>query len=440
MSPPTCTAERPGDVSRRLPPVPASVPEARRLVRDLLVTVGRDDLEETAALLVSEVVTNALLHAGTPILVAARLEGRQLRVEVGDGSPHLPVPRQYASTAGTGRGLRMLEQLVDDWGVERHSDGKTVWFTLSAGERSALDNSTFAGVSATGEAPAPGADVVEVELLSVPLLLHAAWQEHVEALLRELLLASLDEDDLEDFDSIAMHAEATDALAVLAEHVPAVEVDLEADRLMSDVTEPRITSPRVVVPVPRESVANFDTLERAVLAALELSSGGETLTPPTQPELQQFRSWLCRQVRRQASGHTAEPWIVDDSTPAPARRTPSWDPATVLGARTGRVAADEANRIIAVSRSAASLLGYADPWDLVGLRLLAMIPERYHQAHVAGFTLMQLTGRGPLLGNAVEVPARRADGSEVLVSLLVRVERGEDGRPVFVAEIEPAES
>lgn len=438
MSPPTCTAERPGDVSRRLPPVPASVPEARRLVRDLLAAVGREDLEDTAALLVSEIVTNALLHAGTPIQVAARLEGRHLRVEVGDGSVHLPVPRRYASTAGTGRGLLMVEQLVDDWGVVRHSDGKTVWFTLSDGERSAHVGA-FSGVDTAGD-EADASDVVEVQLLRMPLLLHTAWQEHVEALLRELLLASLDEEDLEDFDSIATHAEATDALAVLAEHVPVVEIGPDPEELLQEATEPAVSSSEVVVPVPRDSVPNFDTLERAVEAALELSSGGGTLTPPTQPELQQFRTWLCRQVRRQASGLTPEPWTVDDSTPAPARVSPSWDPAGVLAARTARVAADESNRIIAVSRPAAALLGYDDPWDLVGLRLLTMIPERYHQAHVAGFTLMQLTGRSPLLGNAVQVPARRADGSEVLISLLVRVERGEDGRPVFVAELEPAGS
>lgn len=436
MSPPTCTAERPGDVSRRLPPVPASVPEARRLVRDMLVSVGREDLEDTASLLVSEIVTNALLHAGTPIEVAARLEGRQLRVEVGDGSLHLPVPRRYASTAGTGRGLLMVEQLVDDWGVLRHPDGKTVWFTLSDGERSAHVGA-FSGVAAAGD-QADASEVVEVQLLRMPLLLHTAWQEHVEALLRELLLASLDEEDLEDFASIAMHAEATDALAVLSEHVPVVEIGPDPSVLMQEATEPAVSSSEVVVPVPRDSVPNFDTLERAVMAALELSAGGGTLTPPTQPELQQFRTWLCRQVRRQASGLTPEPWTVDDSTPAPARVALSWDPVGVLAARTPRVAADESNRIIAVSPSAATLLGYDDPWDLVGLRLLTMIPERYHQAHVAGFTLMQLTGRSPLLGNAVQVPARRSDGSEVLVSLLVRVERGEDGRPVFVAELEPA--
>lgn len=440
MSPPTCTAERPGDVSRRLPPVPASVPEARRLVRDLLRAVGRDDLEDAAALLVSEVVTNALLHAGTPINVAARLEDRRLRVEVRDGSVHLPVPRRYASTAGTGRGLLMVEQMVDDWGVLRHADGKTVWFVLSEPER-AHRPGAFAGV-ADGPGDVPGtsedAGAVDVELLSMPLLLHKAWQEHVEALLRELLLASLEEEDLEDFDSIAMHAEATDALAVLSEHVPAVDLGPDPEALMREMTEPRVSAPRVVVPVPRESVPNFDTLERAVVAALELSTDGGTLTPPTQPEIQQFRSWLCQQVRRQASGLSPEPWRVDDSTPAPPGPAPSWDPVVVTAATTGRVAADESNRIIAVSPAAAALLGYDDPWDLVGRRLLVMIPERYHQAHVAGFTLMQLTGRSPLLDTTVQVPARRADGSEVLVSLLVRVERGEDGRPVFVAEIEPA--
>jgi len=417
------------------------VPEARGLVRDLLRSTGREDLEDIATLLVSEIVTNALLHAGTPINVAARFEERRLRVEVRDGSLHLPVPRRYASTAGTGRGLLMVEQLVDDWGVLRHADGKTVWFTLSDGERADKGSAAFSGVDgaegAQGEAAA-GADVVEVELLSMPLLLHTAWQEHVEALLRELLLASLDEEDLEDFDSIAMHAEATDALAVLAEHVPKVEIGPDPSELMREMTEPYISSSRVVVPVPRDSVPNFDTLERAVVAALELSTGGGTLTPPTQPELQQFRTWLCQQVRRQASGLEPEPWTVDDSTPAPARVALSWDPVVVSAATTARVAADESNRIIAVSPAAATLLGYDDPWDLVGLRLLAMIPERYRQAHVAGFTLMQLTGRSPLLGNAVQVPARRADGSEVLVTLLVRVERGEDGRPVFVAEIEPA--
>ena len=61
----------------------------------------------------------------------------------------------------------------------------------------------------------------------MPLLLHAAWQEHAEALLREFLLASLE--DEADVDPIQMHAEATDAIAVLEEHIPRMEVDVEPD-------------------------------------------------------------------------------------------------------------------------------------------------------------------------------------------------------------------
>lgn len=437
MSRSTCTAERPGDVSRRLPPVPASVPEARRLVRNLLAVVERDDLEDTAALVVSELVTNALLHAGTPIHVAARVEDATLRVEVRDGSSHLPVPRRYASTSGTGRGLLMVEQLVDEWGVQLHDDGKTVWFTLSDGERSAADEQAFSGVHGTqGESASD--DAVQVQLLRMPLLLHTAWQEHAEALLRELLLASLDEEDLEDFDSIAMHAGATDALAVLAEHVPAVEIAPDPAELMRDVTEPGVTSPRVVVPVPRGSVSSFETLESAIVAALELSRSGRTLTPPTQPEVQQFRAWLCDQVRRQAAGLDPEPWEVDASSPATSSLASDWDLASASAADTGVIAADESNRIIAVSPAAAALLGYDDPGGLVGLRLLALIPERYHQAHVAGFTLMQLTGRSPLLGKTVQVPALRADGGEVLVSLCIRVERDREGGAIFIADIAAA--
>ena len=105
----TSSATGHGSFEVRLPPQPASVSEARAHVRGLLESTGREDLVETAVLLVSEVVTNALLHAGTDIDVAAALDDSGLRIEVGDGSPHLPSRRRYAATAGTGRGLLMLE-------------------------------------------------------------------------------------------------------------------------------------------------------------------------------------------------------------------------------------------------------------------------------------------------------------------------------------------
>ena len=57
-------------------------------------------------------------------------------------------------------------------------------------------------------------------------------------------------------------------------------------------------------------MAHFATLDRAIEAALDLSREGLVLTPPTQPEVQAFRKWICRQVLSQASGARPEPWRV----------------------------------------------------------------------------------------------------------------------------------
>jgi PAS domain S-box-containing protein len=405
------------------------------MIRELLAESDRDDLIETAVLLVSEVVTNALLHAGTSIDVAARLDDEGLRVEVGDGSMHLPVRRRYATTAGTGRGLLMLEQLVDDWGVSRHRRGKTVWFRLDAG-----DNETGAAVQrqSQGDDRPDGAATVDVELRNVPLLLHAAWQEHAEALLREFLLASLD--DEADVDPIQMHAEATDAIAILEEHVPRMDVDVEPDRLMQGATEPFVSVPRLVVPVPVRSVPHFRTLDRTIEASLDLARRGITFTPPTQPEIQVFRHWLCRQVLDQAVGRPPVPWSVEGEPPPQPRADLEWDPAIVTAALTARIAADEANRILAVSPALLELLGYDDPVQLVGRRLVAIIPERFRQAHVAGFTMFLLTGRRPLLGRPVTVPALRRDGSEVPVVLTIEAQAGGDGQTLLLAEMSAADA
>ncbi len=426
--------EHPGSFERRLPPQPASVGEARRMIRELLAASDRDDLVETAVLLVSEVVTNALLHAGTPIDVAARLDDEGLHVEVGDGSLHLPVRRHYASTAGTGRGLLMLEQLVDDWGVSRHGRGKTVWFRLDSG-----DHETGEAVEglAEGSSGPTAAATVDVELRNVPLLLHAAWQEHAEALLREFLLANLD--DEADVDPIQMHAEATDAIAILEEHIPRMDVDVEPDRLMQGATEPFVSVPRLVVPVPVSSVPHFRTLDRTIEASLDLARRGITFTPPTQPEIQVFRRWLCRQVADQAAGAPPVPWSVEGEPPPQPRFALLWDPDSVVSAETGRIAADEANRILAVSRTVLDLLGYDDPVQLLGRRLVAIIPERFRQAHVAGFTMFLLTGRRPLLGREVTVPALRRDGSEVMVRLQIEAQSGGEGRTLLLAEMSAAE-
>ena len=429
---PTSVADPMGPVERQLPPQPTSVGEARRLVREVLEGTGRVDLAalaENAVLLTSEVVTNAILHAGTTVDLVVRLDGG-VRIEVADGSEHLPVRRRYATTAGTGRGLMMLEEVADAWGVQRRPGGKVVWFELGRGA-----DTDLAGV--VGSVPKAGAGF-EVELRRMPLLLHQAWQEHAEALLREYLLVTLEEDG--DDDPIQVHAEATDAIAVLEEHVPRPDVAVTADELMADAVEPRVTAERIRVPVPLGSVAHFDVLDRTIDAALALARDGLVLTTPTQPEIRSFRRWVCGEVRRQAEGEQPREFHVEHTPMPPSSPEPVWDVASVRAATTGRIAADEANRILAVSPAALALLGYDDPAELVGNRLVTIIPERFRQAHIAGFTMYLLVGRQPLLGQRVTLPAMRRDGSEVLIELLVSVEDGGDGRSVFVADLVPAES
>jgi hypothetical protein len=188
-------------------------------MREMLLDSGRADLADTAVLLVSEIVTNALLHAGTDIGVTATLDDNGLHVGVSDGSRHLPSRREYGPTSGTGRGLLMLESMVDEWGVTQHRTGKTVWFHVSVADdtEERADNGPVIGSAPTSRRRRSRDGTVPVELRNMPLLLHAAWQEHAEALLREFLLVSLDSDT---GDPIQMHADATDAIAVLEEHVP----------------------------------------------------------------------------------------------------------------------------------------------------------------------------------------------------------------------------
>jgi PAS domain S-box-containing protein len=436
---PPCMTHHGSAASRRLQAHPSSVAVARRLVRDALTLARRDDLTEAAQLLVSEVVTNALVHAGTPIDFHAAVGDAGLRVEVTDGSTQTPAPRGYGAMAGTGRGLRLLQQLVDRWGTLAQENGKTVWFELSSGQR--LERvTTPVTPDALEAADLPTAarnDVVDVMLLDVPLLLHAAWIQHAEELLREYLLASLDADD--PTETLEMHAAASDAISLLNEHVPAPDLGEDPEALMASAVEPGVSSERQVVPVPRTSVPHFRVLDETLDSALALADSGAFLTPPIQPELRALRTWLCEEVRRQELGEPPIAWSSDaDAAPPPVLAPISWDENVVNISEQALIAADDTDQIVAVSRPTCDLLGYREPAQLLGRRLVAIIPPRYHQAHLAGFTLHLSNGRSPLLGRAIIVPALRHDGTEIAVELVVDARRLPAGRHLFVAQMRPA--
>ncbi|WP_405796871.1 ATP-binding protein [Streptomyces sp. NBC_01506] len=127
----------------RLPRHPRSVGRGREALREIMGLSG--ELGETAALLLSELVTNALRHGSPPgreiVVTAWRADGL-LRMEVEDAGETLPQPRtpdpgpDLASDSDPdecGRGLALVTALAENWGVEpRKGPGKRVWVTLKA--------------------------------------------------------------------------------------------------------------------------------------------------------------------------------------------------------------------------------------------------------------------------------------------------------------------
>ncbi|MEU6965815.1 ATP-binding protein [Streptomyces chrestomyceticus] len=141
MCPSTEAACRPltaGDFSLVFPPDPGWVRTARDAVRTAVRTAGRGGLADTALLLTSEVVTNAVNACRSggcsePVTLYGEWPGPgTLRVLVHDGAPGLPERRWYGHGATGGRGLYLVGACADDWGVCRHGPdgGKSVWFEL----------------------------------------------------------------------------------------------------------------------------------------------------------------------------------------------------------------------------------------------------------------------------------------------------------------------
>jgi anti-sigma regulatory factor (Ser/Thr protein kinase) len=119
-------------VSESLPPEARSAGVARHLVLRALAEVRPtcQEVTDTAALLVTELVTNALVHARSALRLDVTVCDDTVRVAVADRSPVPPVPLEPRPHATGGRGLFLVEELSSSWGSEPVDDGKVVWFEL----------------------------------------------------------------------------------------------------------------------------------------------------------------------------------------------------------------------------------------------------------------------------------------------------------------------
>jgi serine phosphatase RsbU (regulator of sigma subunit)/anti-sigma regulatory factor (Ser/Thr protein kinase) len=152
-------------VTAAFPPEPQAVAAARRFVRETLNSwqlPSRDDLVSDAVLLTSELVTNAVVHAGTGIQVACRLHRAEVEVSVLDRHPARMIPDPGGSAGSdrpSGRGLLLPGALSSSWGVTYAPTAKVVWFRLASRARS---DGTRAGLPGQTAGPATAAAPAEV--------------------------------------------------------------------------------------------------------------------------------------------------------------------------------------------------------------------------------------------------------------------------------------
>ncbi|MFE6490001.1 ATP-binding protein, partial [Streptomyces sp. NPDC057757] len=107
----------------------AMVAHSRRFTRETLTAWGLASLTDWAELLTSELITNALVHAGSPVQLRLFCN-RVLTVEVADRESETPRIRRARSEDEGGRGIHLVNELAHRWGSRRTADGKVVWFEL----------------------------------------------------------------------------------------------------------------------------------------------------------------------------------------------------------------------------------------------------------------------------------------------------------------------
>lgn len=276
-------------------------------MRGRLLDIGRPELVDAATLGVSELVTNALLHAGGGIAVRiSDTEGR-LRVEVYDESPTIPERAPSLIDGETnpsmvGRGLRILDAISLAWGVYDEETGKCVWFQPSA---VGLPVRASAG-PVMGAAPNPGAarsgEHVSIRLLSMPVALFAHYRTRLHDVRRELTLISLDEGSSSDagrqlIEAARQHDHRVHHADMIGYIDDAVAVGL--DRIDVDFELPRSVLPEL-------------SLMRDVVRELsDLSVASRLLTLAPGPQERSIWEWYFQELLGQAEGAAPRPWTGD---------------------------------------------------------------------------------------------------------------------------------
>jgi PAS domain S-box-containing protein len=418
---------------------------ARRLLRKVLADAGRSEWTDTGELAISELVTNAVLHAHTAIDLTVALFDDRVCCEVRDYNPAAPAARGYDEQASTGRGLDLVAAVASDYGMESYGpSGKAVWFCIGSGSETDGAEAWDLDVTrslAQSEAPT-------VVLQGLPPTLWLATRQHHDAQLRELALRAAEHPVDVDFETVDR------ARMAIADAVARALDAAFAEGRVQPVLPDGHPSPLPWAPKSVDAELHLTPVDGPAFLALpdaldlaeRLSVSGDLLNNPGLPEIIALRDWACEQVVAQLGGSPPGPWPgtaqerFETAAHAPAMVDESaWNSASVREADRGVVAADDANRIVAISRPLAEAVGW-EPEALVGRRVVTLIPPRLREAHVAGFSRHLSTGEAHVLGVPLELPVLRSDGSEILCRFMIERVSAGASRTIYVAWIEPLPS
>ncbi|WP_052434544.1 ATP-binding protein [Streptacidiphilus melanogenes] len=136
------------------PPHPRNVRHARRITRTALAAWGATDLVDSAEMIVSELVTNAMRYGSGPVDLTLALTDAGLRVSVTDEGTALPSAREAGEDALGGRGLQIVRLLAESWDVVVRLTGKTVTCVLALDPKCLEDAVTGRATGQPAEAAA----------------------------------------------------------------------------------------------------------------------------------------------------------------------------------------------------------------------------------------------------------------------------------------------
>lgn len=288
-----------------------------------------------AALAVSELVTNAMLHAGTTIVLRCEPTASHVRLEVCDARADVPVPSTHPGDASTGLGLRLVSTLAEAWGVTASEDAKAVWCVISAepsprdpgGDRHATGGTTPEGAAdahlptlriVRDDTERAEGRAVRVALLNLPLSVYDAVSRHADAVARELALIAQSADprtpdgpsaDPRTRDGTSGYA-APRALVELAERVRA-DFARVAHPLRDQVAHARdagAATVDLVLDVPVDALESLRALADEFDEADRYCETGDLLTLASPPSLRRFRRWYATQIVGQSHGLAPTPW------------------------------------------------------------------------------------------------------------------------------------